>query len=275
MPDTLPGVGGLPLACRGWQAARPRAAIILVHGLGEHSGRYAEFGESMAAAGISTYAMDLRGHGASGGRRGHVPALAVHLEEVDAFRRQVERVVPAGLPLFLLGQSMGGLIAIRYLEEYGAVPLRGAIICSPWLATAMPVPRWKIALAAILTRLLPALQFRTGLVPEHLSRDPEVVRAYRADPLVHSRITARTFTEVSAAMGLAVECGHRIARPLLFVLGGADRIVDAAAAAAFARALPAGDVTVDIRDGHFHEPLNELHREQVHRSIRDWLVARL
>jgi alpha-beta hydrolase superfamily lysophospholipase len=167
---SIRGVRGVNLAYRTWEKPNARAALMVVHGLGEHAGRYAEFGERMASFGISTFAMDLRGHGLSDGRRGHVPRFDVHLQEIDRFRREVEGLADLRVPLFLFGQSMGGLIALRYLEEYEG-RFRGAIIASPWLATAMPVPRWKVAAASLLNRLLPALPLRHGIEPDHLSHD--------------------------------------------------------------------------------------------------------
>ena len=142
------GVGRLRLRYRAWEVQNARAAILVVHGLGEHSGRYAAFAETAGAFACSTYALDLRGHGGSEGRRGFVPRFETFLQDVDRFRREVQGLVDVRVPVFLLGNSMGGLIALRYLEEYEA-PFRGAIIVSPWLATAVEVPRWKIGRAHV------------------------------------------------------------------------------------------------------------------------------
>jgi alpha-beta hydrolase superfamily lysophospholipase len=270
---SLTGVDGLRLAYRAWEASDPRAAVILVHGLGEHSGRYDHFAHAMGSFAISTYAVDLRGHGLSDGRRGHVPSFDIFLQDVDRFRREVEGLAAFGLPFFLLGQSMGGLIALRYLEQFDT-RFRGAVICSPWLATAMPVPRWKITLANALTRVLPALPFRSNLDPEHLSRDPSIVAAYRADPLVHSTITPRLFVEVSHAMRTVTEQSDRIRTPLLFLLGGDDPIVQTSHSETFAQSMRDVDVTARVYPGHLHELLQELDRPRIFRQIRDWIVAR-
>lgn len=271
---SLLGVQRVRLAYRTWEKPGARAALAVIHGLGEHSGRYEDFGARMAALGISTYALDLRGHGNSDGRRGHVPSFDVYLQEVDRFRREVEGLAAFRVPLFLLGQSMGGLIALRYQEEYPG-RFRGAILCSPWLATAMPVPRWKIMASGLLNRVAPAMPFSHGLRPEHLSRDADAVEAYRTDPLVHGTITPRTFAEASTAMGLALQRSDRIADPLLFLLGGDDRIVDTNRTVRFARSLAAPDVTVRVFPGQYHELLNELERLQTYGHIRDWVMARV
>lgn len=268
------GVGGLRLAYRTWEAPKSRATIVVVHGLGEHSGRYTEFAARMAGYGISTFAMDLRGHGLSDGRRGHVPSFDVFLQELDRFRREVEGLADFHVPMFLLGHSLGGLIALRYQEEYNT-RFEGAIIISPWLATAMTVPRWKANAAQALSKLLPALPFNAGIRPENVSRDPDIVEAYRADPLVHDRVTPRFFSEVSAAMGLALQRSDRIQEPLLFMAAGDDRLVDTERSLRFARSLTAPDLTVKVYPGHYHELLNELDRASIHREIRDWIAARV
>lgn len=269
----LTGVGGLRLAYRAWEVPSARAALVLVHGIGDHSGRYAAFAERMASCGMSTYALDLRGHGLSDGRRGHVPAFDVYLQEVDRFRREVEGLADVHVPLFLVGQSMGGLIALRYQQEYNT-RFRGAVIVSPWLATAMAVPRWKVMASSLASRVLPSLPFRTGIDPANISRDPEIVEAYRADPLVHDRITPRLFTEASSAMGMAFQRSDRLDEPMLFLLAGADRIVDTERSVRFARQLR-GDTTVQVVDGAYHDLLNEQAGTAVLRQVRDWVAARL
>ncbi|HEX6309705.1 MAG TPA: alpha/beta hydrolase [Longimicrobiales bacterium] len=271
---TIFGVKGLRLAYRVWDAENARAALIVVHGLGEHSGRYTEFAERMGSYGISTFAMDLRGHGLSEGRRGHVPTFDVYLQELDRFRREVEGLADYRVPLFLLGHSLGGLIALRYQEEYNT-RFEGAIISSPWLATAMTVTRWKANAAQALSKVLPALPFRAGIRPEHLSRDRDIVEAYRSDPLVHDTVTPRFFSEVSTAMGLALQRSDRIHEPILLLVAGDDRLVETERSLRFARSLTAPDLTLRVYPGHFHELLNELDRATIHREIRDWIGARV
>jgi alpha-beta hydrolase superfamily lysophospholipase len=268
------GVGGLRLYYRAWELPRARAAIAVVHGLGEHSGRYEAIADPLSAYGFSTFAMDLRGHGLSEGRRGHVTRFEVFLQDVDRFRRELHGLVDVGTPLFLLGQSMGGLISLRYLEEFDT-PFRGGIIVSPWLATATPVPRWKVTMAGVLNRIMPSIPFNSGLEPALISRDPAVVHAYRDDPLVHSRITPRLFNESSIAMGLAFQRSDRIRVPLLFLLAGDDRIVSTAQSQALARSLPTRNVAVHVYADSYHEVLNEPNRAEPMHDLRDWVASRL
>ncbi len=268
------GVGRVRLRYRALEVQQPRAALLVVHGLGEHSGRYEQFAAAMTASAVSTYMLDQRGHGLSEGRRGHVTRFHVLLQDLDRFVREVSGLLAARLPMFLLGHSMGGLVALRYLEEYD-VRLHGAIILAPWLGTSAPVPRWKTTLAGVLTRLLPAVPIRNGIDPDALSRDPAIVRAYRDDPLVHDRITPRLFTEASQAMGAVQRRGDRIRTPLLIMVPEADRVVDAQRTLALARSLPVSDVTIRACPGHSHELLNEPDRATTIRELRDWLSARL
>ncbi len=270
----IEGVGRIRLHYRTWEATSPRAAIVLVHGLGEHSGRYDDFGTRMAAFGFSTYAYDQRGHGLSEGRRGHTPNFDALLQDLDRFRREVEGLADVRLPMFLLGHSLGGLVALRYQEEYNT-SFKGAIIVSPWVATALNVPRWKTTVASAISKAIPAMPFANHIDANVLSHDPEIVAEYQADPLVHDRITPRFFTEASHSMGLVFQRADRFDDPILFLLAGDDRIVDTKRTQQLARGIPSGEVTIKVYPGMYHEVLNERDRVLVYRDIRNWIAARL
>ena len=270
----LEGVGRLRLHYRAWEASAPRSALLLVHGLAEHSGRYQRFGEDLAVAGHSVYALDLRGHGDSDGRRGHVRRFDQLLQDVDRFRREVHGMVRPDLPLFLVGHSLGGLIALRYLEEYNP-PFRGAVLSAPWLATALDIPHWKVAAAQVLTRIAPSLPMKANIPPEYLSHDPAIAEAFRSDPLVHDRITPRMFTEISTAMGLVFQRADRIGVPLLFLLPGGDPITDTNRTRALAHSIRQTDVTLRMFPEAYHELFNEVDRSLVLSELRAWLATRL
>jgi alpha-beta hydrolase superfamily lysophospholipase len=270
----IEGVGGVRLHYRSFEVPVPRAAVLVVHGLGEHSGRYADLARALAGFDFSTFALDQRGHGNSEGRRGHAARFEILLQDLERFRREVQALVYMECPMFALAHSFGGLVALRYLEEYESA-VRGAVIVSPWLATAMPVPRWKVNLAAVVGRFAPALPFSAHIDAGALSHDPEVVAAYRDDPLVHDKITPRLFAEVSSAMGLVMQRSDRIRVPLLFLLAGADRIVDTQRSAAFAKSLCVTDVTTRIYPDSYHEVLNETDRRSAYLEIQDWIETRL
>ena len=265
--------GRIQLHYRGWELAAPSAALLIVHGLAEHGGRYEATGRAFAEGGVSTWALDQRGHGRSGGRRGHADRFDAFLEDLDRFRTTVRDRSDPATPLFLLGHSMGGLVALRYLEEHPA-SFRGAVIVSPWLGTAVAVPEWKSALAAVLTRVAPGLPFRAGIPAEFLSHDPAVVAAYRSDPLVHDIITPRLFSEVRAAMALAFERADRLRAPLLFLVAGSDRIVDTVRSREFAQRVRGAVVEVRVPEGAYHELLNEPEAGRYVREILDWIGSR-
>jgi alpha-beta hydrolase superfamily lysophospholipase len=268
------GVAGVRLHTIAWEIDQPRCAILVIHGHGEHSGRYEDVAARMAERGCSLYAFDLRGHGRSEGRRGHARSFDVLLQDVDRLRNHVVGLTGASVPFVLLGQSLGGLIALRYQQEF-APPIHGLVLVAPWLATAMRIPRWKSLATPLLSRLLPALPFRTRLNPEHLSRDPAAVAAYRADPLVHDTITPRLFAEISTAMGQAFVRTERLAVPILLLVGEDDPIVDTPRSIAFARSLSSVDVSILSYPGLRHEPLHEPERGRVIRDIAAWLDRRL
>lgn len=246
----------------------PRAALVLVHGFGDHSGRYAHVARWLAERGIAVYALDQRGHGRSPGPRGHVARFAQYLSDVVALRKLVSAEAPG--PQLLLGHSFGGLVVLRFLETVPGA-LAGAIVTSPFVAVAMPVPGWKVALVRALADLLPAAPLRMGVNLAHLSTDPAVARDAERDPLRHDIMSPRAYFESLAAQrALTIESG-RIAVPVFFGLAGDDRIVSMPAARAFAESLLA-DVTLKLYDGFFHEVLNERERERVFRDVESWLA---
>jgi lysophospholipase len=264
------GVRGLRLAYRTWEIPNPRAAIVLVHGFSDHSGRYDSVGEELGARGLSTFAFDLRGHGRSAGRRGHVPHFEVYPQELDRFRAMVQKLVEPECPMVLLAHSMGGLIALRYLQETEH-PFRAAILISPWLGTRMPIPSWKVGLAGVLSRFVPAFPVPAGIRAEDLCHDGRVVASYRDDPLVHDTMTPRLFMEARRAMALTYENRERLREPLLFLLAGDDRIVDTRQSMRLADAVR-GDVRVRIFEGRFHELLFEPDNKEVLDEVCEWVA---
>ncbi len=268
----LDGQGGVRLHYRAWPVDEPRAAVLVLHGLFEHSRRYLELAAAMNDAGFSTFAMDHRGHGLSDGRRGHVARFGRFVDDVHRFHRVVVKDLPPGTPRFLLGHSMGGLIAIRFLEEHQP-ELAGAVITSPWLGVAQEVPGWQRALAGILSRVAPVVPYPSGIDAAELSHDAERVEDYRNDPEIFSSLTIRLGLEAEEAMDEAYRRRDRIATdlPLLFLIAGADGVVDADRSLALARSLTGDDVTVRVLDGYYHEVLQETERAAVMAEIRSWI----
>ena len=259
---------GARLALRWARAAgRARGALILLHGWGEHGGRYGELAGWLAERGVSVWALDQRGHGRSPGKRGHVSRFAQFVSDVAALRKLVGGEEQA--PQLLFGHSVGGAVVLRYLET-APEGLAGAIVSSPFLAFAMAVPPWKRALARILLDLYPALPVATGLNVAHLSTDPAVGQAALSDPLYHRVMTPRAYREILLAQAAVLAEGRRIGVPLLVLLAGDDRIASRAASEAFARGL-GGEVSVTVYEGFFHEIFNEPQRARVYRDVERWL----
>jgi alpha-beta hydrolase superfamily lysophospholipase len=272
--STLRAADGTRLHALRWAAGSPRAALLLSHGLGEHAGRYAALARDLVPRGIEVHALDHRGHGASGGARAYTPRFSRYVDDFEAFRRQVVDALPAGLPVFLLGHSLGGLIALRWLEAHPEAGLKGAILSAPLLGVKKEAPRWKVALSGTLSKLLPWLPLSNEIDASELSGDAAYVRSYREDPLVHARITPRLYTEMMAAMDDAVAERGRLALPLLFLVPGADSIVREADTLRFAAEL-AGDVTVRRYPGFRHESLNEVDRARPVSDVVRWMEARI
>jgi alpha-beta hydrolase superfamily lysophospholipase len=248
-------------------AGPPRAVIFLLHGFGDHSGRYAHVAAWAVARGYALWALDQRGHGHSPGPRGHITRFAQFLADVAALRKRAAAELP--LPQVLLGHSFGGLVVLRYLET-APQGLAAAVVTSPFLALAMHAPAWKVAAARILADLAPGFGMSTGLDTALLSTDARVGEAARADPLYHGRMTPRAWREILAAQAAAVAEQDRIATPLLMLLADDDRILSSAASRAFAAALPT-PADLIVYEGMFHEILNERERDRVLADLGAWL----
>ncbi len=272
----LTGSSGLRLHYRCWDVAAPRAVILVAHGLGEHSGRYEQLANDFARAGMSTYALDHRGHGRSDGRRGHARRFVRYVHDLEKFRRRVVGSVGSETPLLFLGHSLGGLILIRYLEEYPGVPARGAILSAPLLAPAVSAPRWKEQLARILYYTVPALPMSTGLPPEYLSHDAQVVEAYRRDHLVHDRITPRAYGEILREIDVAFSEARLIRTPLLMLVPSEDRLARPDAMQRFAASLDdPSRIQMETYPGLYHEVLNETTRSRVVVDVLGWTERRI
>ena len=211
------GSSDVVLFRRGWIPERPRAAVVLVHGFGEHSGRYEHVGRWLAQRDIAVHAYDHRGHGRSSGPRCHVDRFDDYLDDLAAVLGQV-RADAAGLPLFLIGHSMGGLVVATFARErspdVSAIVLSGA-------ALALPEASWRARIARWIRAVLPRLRLPAGLPLEGLSTDPRVLEAYLADPLVEQKMSASLAVELMAAVDRTGPGGADVAMPLL-VLHGAD-----------------------------------------------------
>ncbi len=276
--DALQLPDGTTIFLREWPVpagVEQRGAVLLVHGLGEHSGRYAHVGEHLAALGLHVRGYDHRGHGESGGPRGGVPHPDALLDDVRAvFDDLATRDAGDGAAPFLLGHSLGGAVAARAATG-GWVAPRGLILSSPALRVSpAPVER---GLLAVARRAAPDRAFPNRLPADKLSHDPREVAAYRADGLVHDRITPRLYDFLAAAGAAARRDAPRFTVPTLLLVAGADALVDARGAREFSAALPEGVGTMRWYDGLYHELFNEREpdRAGVLGDLTAWLEEQL
>ena len=267
---------GLPLHVRQWPAAAAaRGTVQIVHGLGEHIDRYARLAEALNAHGWHVAGHDLRGHGRSGGARGRVADSQALPADVALVHDHLRQAWPGGARV-LLGHSLGGLVAARFAAEALAPlpapwsrPLDGLVLSSPALDPGMS--GWQRFLLAVLGPVAPRLPLSNGLNPAWISRDPAVVQAYKADPLVHDRVTPRLVRFIVDAGAKVQSLAARWQTPTLLMWAGADRCVAPAGSAAFAAAAPASVLSAQAYPGLFHEIFNEPEREQVLQRLTAWL----
>ena len=269
------GNGPLDVFWRSWDCPSPRGAVLIVHGLAEHSGRYEHVGRYLAARGWAAHALDLRAHGRSPGAKVHVDDFAEFLEDVRSVLDRVRERHP-GPPLFLLGHSQGGLVVLQYALRHPQ-GLAGVVVTSPLLdahPSLKPSTAFGLAIAALF-RFAPRLRLPSGLDPRTISRDPAVVTAYVEDPLVSRRVSPAWYAALRRAQAEVRAGPARLAVPALVLATPDDRLVDPAAIRRFASEAPAGRVEESWWPGLSHELLNEPEREKVLETIDGWLRRRL
>ncbi|MBZ5538038.1 MAG: lysophospholipase [Acidobacteriia bacterium] len=262
---------GLRLFTRRCAYADPAAEIVLAHGFGEHSGRYTALVEHLSAHNIAVTVYDHRGHGKSEGLEGHVDRFSDYVDDLDLFISRV-RVEDHPRRLFVIGHSMGGLIALGYAAAHGE-RVDGMVISAPLLGVAAPIPPLKLMTGRIAARLMPRLRLHNGLNPSHLSRSPEVALAYTSDPLVNFRVSARWFTEATKAMSEVMEAAPRILLPMLILQGGEDRIACPGTTRQFVRRLGSSDKEFGLYQGLYHELFNEPEKYEIYDRVSRWLEA--
>jgi acylglycerol lipase len=258
---------GLDLAVYHWTAAAPRRwTFVVSHGLGEHAGRYQRFADWFAGRGVEVYALDHRGHGRSGGPRGHAPSQAALVDDLD---RVVSLATAGGARPVLVGHSVGALIALAYALAHPD-RIQRAVFSAPAFLVKQPVAAWKRA-AGPIHHVLPRFTVPTGIDQRTLSRDPAVVDAYAVDPLVHDLISAR-MQAVTMGQGPAlIARAAELRVPFLLLHGGADGLIDPTGSERFFAGATAPGRAFREYPGLYHEIFNEPEQTQVFQDILDWL----
>lgn len=265
---------GVEIFAQAWEpaAVNVRAVACLVHGLGEHSSRYAHVAEAFGKEGFILFGADLRGHGRSGGARGHISSIEDFLRDIDMLLEQARAHYPS-LPVFLYGHSLGAILALHY----GMVRkpnVRGVVATSPALRTSLEDQPVKVIFVKLLGSLLPKVTINGGLDARSLSRDESVVRAYINDPLVHDRLSLGFGKIMVGVKNWTLAHAAEFPLPLLLQHGKADRIAFPSSSIEFAAPLKE-KCTLVLWDGAYHELHNEPGQAEALRTTTLWMDARL
>jgi acylglycerol lipase len=259
---------GLHLFGQSWAPDVPASTVLcLVHGLGEHSGCYAAMAQALTAAGIAVLAVDLRGHGYSGGTRGHAAAYDCLLNDLGCLLAAAETLFP-GLPCCLYGHSMGGALVLHYVLRRQP-SLRGVVAVGPALRTILPTPAWKLAAATVLYHTWPSFQFDNGIRRGMCTHRREEA----PDPLRHTLVSARLGLDILRTGAWTLAHAAEFPLPLLIMDGADDRVTDLQADREFAARAP--HATLKIWPGYFHELHNEIDPAPVFAYLIDWLRERV
>ena len=266
--------GGIRLHCVSWRPRGPAVAVLfIVHGLGEHSGRYEEMAGFLTGRRIAVFGWDHRGHGRSGGKRGHAPSIDVLLEDTELALMKC-RSLHIGTPLFMYGHSMGGQVAASYLNSVKSKEISGAIISSAWFGLVSPPPAWQIALIKKLAHIAPSVTLSNKLDPAFISSVPEEVERYKHDELVHDRISFALFKSLYFN-GLHLAGHAQPARmPMLVCHGDQDKITSIEASRQYKERL-GEKAEFRVWEGARHEPHHDHQKEKVMEYYANWALQRI
>jgi acylglycerol lipase len=253
--------------------SEPKAILLTVHGLAEHSGRYLNVVNHFVPPGYAVYGIDHLGHGKSDGTRVYVERFDDYTNTLKVYFDMIHRWQP-DKPIFLVGHSMGGLISAVYLLDH-QTELAGAVLSGPVIKVPSNITPVLLLMGKMLSALIPRFGL-LGLDADGVSRDPAVVKAYVGDPLVHTgKTTARLSSEMVKAMQLVNSQAGKITLPVMIVQGSADKLVDPAGAQMLYDAVSSADKKIRIYDGFYHEVFNEPEHDKVLRDVEIWLEAHL
>jgi alpha-beta hydrolase superfamily lysophospholipase len=271
---TFEGQGGCHLYYQSWTPeGDPHAALAILTGFGEHSGRYMNLVDCLVPHGFTVIGFDNRGHGLSEGRRGHIDRWSDYRFDTAKFLELVRQLQP-GIPVFLYGHSLGALIGLEYLLHTSDSLSGGVLSGLPLEPVGVAKPAL-VLLAKTLSTIWPTCQLKVGLDPNHLSRDTSVARAYEDDPLVHGTATTRWGTEGLKTVAWVKTRAAEIHLPILVIHGGADPINLPSGSRSFFEGITFPDKTLKIYPGSLHEPHNDLDHEQVAADLEQWMASHL
>lgn len=271
--EMIDGTGGVRLYIQRYELEEAIAGVVILHGYCEHSQRYGHVVERFLEAGISCYLLDHRGHGKSDGPRAAVKKFEEYNEDLDKFMTLV-RSWGGDKPLFLLGHSMGGLIATDYMLTRKP-DIAGVLLSSPFLGLKVSVPLWKESLGKLFSHIMPSLSMKSDLDPYLLTHDEAIVQEYIADPAVPKIANARWFTEATSRQEYLFAHAGEWKWPALLMHGGDDRIADPEATKKLNEKIPDSLSQLAIFDGLYHEIFNEIDRKMVLDKAVLWMRSRI
>ena len=257
------------IACWRLGGAEERRGVGILHGLGDHAGRYAELGAALQARGFAVEAIDLPGHGKSYGKRGHVGSWLDYRAAVTAWMDRAHAAAP-DRTWTLLGQSMGSFVALDWAIAHPARVER-LVLCAPPFQLGFRPSLLKVKAAQALVRFWPGFSQGNMILPSMLSHDQDIVRAHMEDSLVHYKITARLFLEFQFMRASLMKRVGDLKTPTLVIQGGEDHVADPAGSAKWAKMAPSGLVELRLYPGLYHEVLAEVGRTEIIASMIDWL----
>ena len=258
---------GLKLHLHHWGVTEPSKVVCIVHGLGEHGGRYSEVAKFFNHINCAVLAMDIRGHGLSEGKRGHTRSYELLLFDIEELLKAARAEYP-DIPMILFGHSMGGNLVANFVKTMTTSELAAFVLSSPFFDVAFEPPRWKVNLAKFVGKLLPGLVQSNEIDVEAISRDLEEIKKYKEDALVHDRISVRLFLELTKHGKAVLENKTPLKIPGLHYHGDADRLVSYPASEVFAERNKKHLKWIPLK-GTYHEPHNDLDRGQVFDLLTD------
>ncbi|MDW3197187.1 MAG: alpha/beta hydrolase [Cytophagales bacterium] len=261
---------GTELVISQWELENPVGSFCIVPGFGEHAGRYLRMARILNAANWNVYALDNRGHGESGGKRGHTPTYEMLLSDVEELLKSV-RAAFTDLPIVLFGHSMGGNIVGNYMLRMNSNEISAFILSAPWFRMKVPPPAWQVKMGKFLLKIAPSLQQTQPVRTHVLTKVKEEQEAYANDPLVHGKITAKLFFGVVEAGEWAIEHTAKLKKQGLVYHGTDDPLIDFDASKEFAARASEKSVDWWAVEGALHEPHNDEEMDSVHEKIIDYL----
>lgn len=264
-----PTADGVSIYYKAWLVAEPKAIIGIVHGLGEHCNRYEHVAQYFNRQGYSVVGYDRRGHGRSGGSKGHTTQFQYLYDEITFLLDWVEMLQPGQAKIFY-SHSMGANLAMNYCLDIRLYQIKGIVATGPWIRLPNPPPSLLIAFARLMNRVWPGFAQSNGLDQNAISSDPAEVQKYVSDPLVHSRISARLAVNMFDAAYRLDHYTSLFPIPLLLMHGEADQITDPKGTVAFANRVD-GDLEIELWPGMYHEIHNEPGKQMVFERVIQWM----